>query len=126
ASGHLVAAYPTGAALVAPGESAVDYRFVLQALQGLKEAHAKGVVHGDITPSRLLYGLGEVFIEGFGVPWRAGSRPAGERAAMRAAGVALARSLLGLAGGNPSPEATAALRRAAAADPTTTAEPGRP
>ncbi|HLV11817.1 MAG TPA: hypothetical protein VKY42_05145 [Trueperaceae bacterium] len=122
ASGHLVAAYPTGAALVAPGESAVDYRFVLQALQGLKEAHAKGVVHGDITPSRLLYGLGEVFIEGFGVPWRAGSRPADERAAMRADVVALARSLLALAGDNLSTEVTAALRSAEAANPPMTAE----
>src|SRR5690606_15111631 len=86
--GCLVAAYPTGASLVARGESAVDDRFVLQAVQGLRDAHAQGVYHGDITPSRLLYFLGEVYIEGFGVPWRKGGD---KRALMRADVVALAK-----------------------------------
>src|SRR5690606_27458379 len=84
--GLLVAAYPTGASLLAPGESAVDDRFVLHALEGLRDAHAKGVAHGDITSSRLLYGLGEVYIEGFGVPWRPG---ADQRALLRADVVAM-------------------------------------
>lgn len=117
--GCLVAAYPTGASLVARGESAVDDRFVLQAVQGLRDAHAQGVYHGDITPSRLLYLLGEVYIEGFGVPWRKGGD---KRALMRADVVALAKALLALAGDDLSAEVAAALRSVETANPPLTAE----
>lgn len=117
--GLLVAAYPTGASLLAPGESAVDDRFVLHALEGLRDAHAKGVAHGDITSSRLLYGLGEVYIEGFGVPWRPG---ADQRALLRADVVAMAKALLSLAGDDVSAEVAAALRSVESANPPVTAE----
>src|SRR5690606_15768766 len=110
--GHLVAAYPSGASLLAPGESAVDDRFVLRALKGLKEAHARGIAHGAIDESRLLYSLGDVYIEGFGVPWRAGpsGQGADERTRLRADVLALADALLALAGDNLSGEVSAALR----------------
>src|SRR5690606_8255092 len=117
--GSLVAAYPTGASLVARGESAVDDRFVLQAVQGLRDAHAQGVYHGDITPSRLLYFLGEVYIEGFGVPWRKGGD---KRALLRADVAALSKALLALAGDDLSAEVAAALRTVETANPPLTAE----
>lgn len=80
----LVVAYPPGATLVAPGESIVDGEFVLQALEGLRDAHKLGLYHGDIGPSRLLYAAGNVYIEGFGVPWR-GKWPQPGTAAQQAA-----------------------------------------
>ncbi len=120
--GHLVAAYPTGASLLARGESAVDDRFVLGALQALKDAHAQGVAHGDITPSRLLYGLGEAYVEGFGVPWGAPAGRADPRALMRADVAALAKALLELAGDDVSAEVVAALRAVESANPPLTAD----
>ena len=120
--GYLVAAFPSGASLLARGESAVDDRFVLHALQGLKDAHARGVVHGDITASRLLYGLGEVYIEGFGVPWRGAPGGDGARALMRADVAAMAKALLSLAGDDLSAEVAAALRSVETANPPLTAE----
>ncbi|HEX6940083.1 MAG TPA: hypothetical protein VF158_11780 [Longimicrobiales bacterium] len=120
--GQLVAAYPTGASLVAQGESAVDDGFVLGALQALKDAHGQGVAHGDITASRLLYGLGEVYVEGFGVPWRVSAGVDDARALMRADVVALAKALLALAGDDLSAEVAAALRSVEPANPPLTAE----
>lgn len=122
--GYLVAAYPSGASLLAPGESAVDDRFVLRALKGLKEAHARGIAHGAIDESRLLYSLGDVYIEGFGVPWRAGpsGQGADERTRLRADVLALADALLALAGDNLSGEVSAALRSARSSNPPMTAE----
>src|SRR5690606_24388101 len=79
-------------------------RFVLHARQCLKDAHARGVVQGDITASGLLDGLGEVYIEGFGVPWRGAPEGDGARALMRADVAAMAKALLSLAGDDLSAE----------------------
>ncbi|HET8984121.1 MAG TPA: hypothetical protein VFN03_00045, partial [Trueperaceae bacterium] len=75
-SGTVVVALPSGASLVAPGEAVVDDQFVLQALEAVLDAQRHQIVHGDITPSRILYAKGRVYLEGYGVPWRAsGPRP---------------------------------------------------
>ncbi len=108
--GSLVVAYPSGATLLAPGESAVDDKFVLRALEGLRDAQARGLVHGDLTQSRLLYSYGEVAIEGYGVPWHVVK---GIEAKPHADVVSLAKALLALAGSDLSGEVAAALRAAA-------------
>src|SRR5690606_6964198 len=120
--GGLVAAIPTGATLVAPGESVVDDRFVLQTLQALRDAARAGVVHGDLGAERLLFAGGRVLVEGFGVPWagaRAGSEGSADRAPGRSAVLrrdlqATVAALIQLAGDNLSTEVLVALRGAAA------------
>lgn len=120
--GGLVAAIPTGATLVAPGESVVDDRFVLQTLQALRDAARAGVVHGDLGAERLLFAGGRVLVEGFGVPWagaRAGSEGSADRAPGRSAVLrrdlqATVAALIHLAGDNLSTEVLVALRGAAA------------
>lgn len=132
-SGTVVVALPSGASLVAPGEAVVDDRFVLQALEALLDAQRLELVHGDITPSRILYAKGRVYLEGYGVPWRgASARAAGKLTtaqpttsnspavsavaqALNADLLALVRSLLELAGDNLSAEVAVALRSASAA-----------
>jgi hypothetical protein len=136
-SGTVVVALPSGASLVAPGEAVVDDQFVLQALEAVLDAQRNGIVHGDITASRILYAKGRVYLEGYGVPWRAnGPRPvadtgtAGGGAVGAAAGdppastvsqalhadlQALVKALLELAGDGLSAEVGVALRSAQAA-----------
>jgi hypothetical protein len=133
-SGTVVVALPSGVSLVAPGEAVVDDQFVLQALEAILDAQRHELVHGDITPSRILYGKGRVYLEGYGVPWRAsGQRPgAGNGGAAQAGGAspasaaptlpqalhtdlqALVRALLELAGDGLSAEVAVALRSALA------------
>ncbi len=60
---------------------AADYRplardratpeLLVDAAQGLRDAAAAGVPHGDLRPERLLEADGHVLIEGYGVPWQA-------------------------------------------------------
>ncbi len=119
--GRVVAAFPNGASLVAPGESAVDDRFVLQALEGLRDAQARGVVHGDLSASRLLYTHGDVGIEGYGVPWHTTKGADGDvKGLLHADVVGMAKALLTLGGADVSTEVVAALRAATSA---TTAPP---
>ncbi len=116
--GRLVVAFPSGATLLAPGESVVDDRFVLRSLEGLRDAQARGLIHGDLTRSRLLYTFGDVAIEGYGVPWHAVKGTRGDaRALAHADVVRLAEALLSLAGSDLSVEVAAALKSAVA--PTT-------
>lgn len=127
--GTVVVALPTGSSLVAPGEAVVDDQFVLQALEGALDASRFELVHGDISPSRVLYAKGRVYLEGYGVPWAGSARAqpaqpgtgqAGtdhtspKQAALAADLSALVRSLLELAGDNLSTEVTVALRSALA------------
>lgn len=112
-TGSVVSALPQGAELVAPGERVVDDGFVLQALTALRDAHVLGLVHGDITPSRLLHARAQVYLEGYGVPWGGEGAATGE-AALHTDLQALVRALLSLAGDNLSAEVTAALKGAAA------------
>lgn len=74
--GTLVAAYPSGSTLVAPGEAVVDDQFVLQTLTLLRDAARKGLAHGGIGPGRFLRAGKRLYLEGYGVPWRAGTPPA--------------------------------------------------
>ncbi len=116
----VVVAYPPGATLVAPGESVVDGEFVLQALEGLRDAHKLGLYHGDIGPSRLLYAAGNVYIEGFGVPWR-GKWPQAGTAAQQAAlhdVQSLLKTLLELASDYLSTEVKAVMQGALAGSST--------
>lgn len=114
ARGRLVVAFPSGATLLAPGESVIDDRFVLSALEGLRDAQARGLVHGDLTRSRLLYSYGEVAIEGYGVPWHLAKGTAGDPKALAHADVVgLAKGLLALAGSDLSVEVASALKAAA-------------
>jgi hypothetical protein len=120
--GGLVAAIPTGATLVAPGESVVDDRFVLQTLQALRDAARAGVVHGDLGAERLLFADGRVLVEGYGVPWagpREGTGEGADRAPSRSAVLrrdlqATVAALIRLAGDNLSSEVLVALRGATA------------
>lgn len=114
ARGRLVVAYPSGATLLAPGESVVDDRFVLSALEGLRDAQARGLVHGDLTQSRILYSYGEVAIEGYGVPWHLAKGTTGDAKALAHADVVgLAKGLLALAASDLSVEVASALKAAA-------------
>src|SRR5690606_14224793 len=78
--GSLVAALPYGASLVAPGERVVDDDFVLQAISALRDAHTLGLIHGDLSTSRILYAGSSVHLEGYGVPWAGDDGPTGEEA----------------------------------------------
>ncbi|HET8985870.1 MAG TPA: hypothetical protein VFN03_08940, partial [Trueperaceae bacterium] len=135
--GTVVVALPSGASLVAPGEAVVDDQFVLQALEAVLDAQRHEIVHGDITPSRILYAKGRVYLEGYGVPWRAsGPRPVAGSAGSAAQGgagegpvgaapsiaqalhvdlQAVVRALLELAGDGLSAEVAVSLRSALAA-----------
>lgn len=113
-SGTLVAALPSGASLVAPGEAVVDDRFVLQALQAVLDAQRQEIVHGDITASRILYAKGRVYLEGYGVPWRTNGALPTPAQALHADLQALVKALLELAGDNLSAEVAVALRSALA------------
>lgn len=109
----LVVAYPPGATLVAPGESVVDDEFILQALEGLRDAHRHGLTHGDIGVSRLLYAGGDLFLEGFGAPWRGSWPQGGAREAAALYDVqALLKALLELSGDHLSSEVRAVLQGA--------------
>lgn len=109
-TGTVVAALPSGASLVAPGEAVVDDRFVLQAVEAALDAQRHQVIHGDITPSRLLYSKGRVYLEGYGVPWNSGGGRVGGAKALHLDLQSLVRSLLELAGDNLSAEVTVTLR----------------
>lgn len=111
--GTVVSALPFGAQLVAPGEREIDDRFVLQAAGALRDAHELGLVHGDLSGSRLLYARPHVYLEGYGVPWAGDQAQTGERA-LHADLQSLVRALLQLAGDNLSTEVSAALKGAAA------------
>ena len=111
--GTVVCALPQGAELVAPGERTIDDGFALQALAALRDAHALGLVHGDITASRLLHTRSQVYLEGYGVPWGGDTAATGE-AALHADLRALMQALLSIAGDNFSAEVSAALKGAAA------------
>lgn len=111
-SGTLVVALPSGVSLVAPGEAAVDDRFVLQALEAILDAQRHEIVHGDITASRILYGKGRVYLEGYGVPWKGnGTQPSLAQALLTDL-QALVKALLDLSGDNLSAEVAVALRSA--------------
>ncbi|MFO7544965.1 MAG: hypothetical protein R6W77_05665 [Trueperaceae bacterium] len=116
--GSLVAAIPTGASLVAPGESVVDDRFVLQTLQALRDGARAGVIHGDLGAERLLFAGGRVLVEGYGVPWAASAggtdRTPGRSAALQRDMQAAVNALIDLAGDNLSSEVLVALRGAMA------------
>jgi len=116
--GALVAAFPTGASLVARGESVVDDRFVLQTLQALRDCARAGLVHGALGTERLLFASGRVLVEGYGVPWGAGGASSGQTpsraAALRRDLQATVAALLDLAGDNLSSEVVVALRGAVA------------
>lgn len=122
---RLAVAYPPGGTLVAPGESVVDDEFVLQALEGLRDAHRAGLYHGDLKSGRVLYAGGDVFLEGFGAPW-SGAWPSDRAAAQEAALTdirGLLSALLGLATDHLSSEVKAVLKGAlAGSTPPPTAE----
>ena len=111
--GSLVAALPYGASLVAPGERVVDDDFVLQAISALRDAHTLGLIHGDLSTSRILYAGSSVHLEGYGVPWAGDDGPTGEEA-LHGDLQALVRALLELSGDALSAEVAAALKGAAA------------
>ena len=111
--GTVVSALPHGASLVAPGERVVDDNFVLQAMTALRDAHALGLVHGDLSTSRILYAGSLVQLEGYGVPWAGDDAPTGEEA-LHADLQALVRALLELGSDALSTEVAAALKGASA------------
>ena len=113
ARGTLVSAMPFGASLVAPGERVVDDRFGMQAVGALRDAHALGLVHGDLSTSRVLLANAQVYLEGYGVPWAGAGAPTDEQA-LHADLQALVRALIELGGDNLSAEVSAALRGASA------------
>jgi len=123
-AGQVVTAYSPHYGLVAPGESVVDDRFVLEAVRAVRDAAQAGVVHGDLRAGRLLYAQGHVLIEGYGVPWRPADPDAtapevagGGPPSLPADLYSLAATLLLLGGNNLSNEVGALLRAALAKDP---------
>ncbi len=122
--GTLVAAYPSGATLVAPGETVVDDQFVLQTLTLLRDAARKGLAHGGIGTGRFLWASRRLYLEGYGVPWKTGLPPAPVSgpvtpnpaldAALRADLRDALKALLELGAQGISAEVAAALRASAA------------
>jgi len=121
--GTLVATYPSGSTLVAPGEAVVDDQFVLQTVTLLRDAARKGLAHGGIGPGRFLWAGKRLYLEGYGVPWRAGTPPVPPSgqvtpntaldAALRADLRDAVKALLELGAQGISTEVAAALRASA-------------
>lgn len=115
--GTLVAAYPSDATLVAPGEAVVDDHFVLQALTILRDAAARGLAHGDLHAGRFLWAERRLYLEGYGVPWQADLPAAAGQAlnlALRKDLRQAAAALLELGVKGISSEVAAALKAATA------------
>lgn len=114
--GVLVTAYPPNATpLVDKGQPLTD-GVVLQTLKALRDAARVGLVHGDVTPERLLVSHGRIYVEGYGVPWNPAAlqQPTREniRAALTRDLVAAAEALLSFGASDLSQEVVSALKGA--------------
>jgi hypothetical protein len=88
-----------------------------QALDLLRNARSVGVAHGDLGIHRLYRHGPRLWIEGYGVPWRANANPSDDAKAM-------ATALLHLQNTRMSPAGLARLRAVLeSGDPAATAEP---
>ncbi len=121
ARGVLVTAYPQGATRLVDGGRTMTDDVVLQTLAALRDAARVGLVHGDMTPERLLVSHGRVYVEGYGVPWNLGDLGQPTRESIRAALthdlVAAIKALLGFGEGSLSQEVAAALKGALGSAP---------
>ncbi len=114
--GVLVTAYPPSSGKLLDAYVTVDDDLVLQALKALRDAARVGLVHGDITPERLLLAHGRIYVEGYGVPWNPAGleHPTKEsiRAALTRDLVATTKALVGFGSAGMSQEVAAALKGA--------------
>gem|GEM_PF-1246644 len=72
---YLVSNHVDGAVDLARQPAGLGDTTALAAFEALAFAHACGVVHGDLVPRRVWRRGRDVWLEGFGVPWRPGSSP---------------------------------------------------
>lgn len=116
AKGVLVTAYPPSSSKLLDTGVTMDDDLVLQSLKALRDAARVGLVHGDITPDRLLIAHGRVYVEGYGVPWNPETlqQPTKEtiRAALTRDLVATTKALVGFGSTGMSQEVAAALKGA--------------
>ena len=106
AGGFLVAHMVDAASDVAERPSGLDDDAAVAATAALAAAARAGVVHGDLGPHRLHRRGREVWLEGYGVPWAAGS--------LADDAAALAAGLAGVPGNALSAAVRGALEAAAA------------
>ena len=106
--GFVVAHVVDGASHVAERPSALDDDTAVAATAALAAAARAGVVHGDLGPHRVHRRGDEVWLEGYGVPWAAGS--------LADDAAALAAGLAGLPGTALGPAVRGVLEAAAAGD----------
>ena len=104
--GFVVAHVVDGASHVAEHPGGLDDAAAVAATAALAAAARAGVVHGDLGPHRLHRRGREVWLEGYGVPWSAGS--------LADDAVALAAGLAGVHGNALSAAVRGALEAAAA------------
>lgn len=114
--GVLVTACPPSSSKLEEAYVTMDDDLVLQALKALRDAARVGLVHGDITPERLLLAHGRVYVEGYGVPWNPAGLEQPTKESIRAALirdlVATTKALLGFGSAGMSQEVAAALKGA--------------
>lgn len=112
-NGVLVAALPPNANPLNGSGARIDDRLALQALAVLKDAGTIGLVHGAITPGRLLLKESSLYIEGYGVPWNPQDLVPLTRGALERAAAndlkAILTTLLTAANARLNPEVAAAL-----------------
>lgn len=115
-NGVLVAAHPPGATQLADSGVSMSDDLVLQVLTALRDASRVGLVHGAITPERLLMSHDRVYVEGYGVPWNPGSLAEATKETIRAALtrdlVSTTKALMGFGSAGMSDEVAAALKGA--------------
>lgn len=116
--GYLVADHVTGVSDLRTQPGGLDDATAAAVFDAVAAAHHLGVSHGDLQARRVLRRGDDVWIEGFGVPWRDSADPADDVRALAAA-------LLDLPGHALSAAVVDVLRHASQADAPTAAEVAR-